>query len=362
MYVSTSSNSLFCFAYISPEGGDNSARFDKVFTDGRQRNTAHHCVVPGSIITSPSRTASTSAPLPTGVTQDDLPDSVDLDIPMSDSSQAVGQFTPATVVLVSDKTCQLAGLLHPPNAHSADYSGRAHPTGPFGRVQLPRTYKSDATTLFEAALPRSITRLERGHIRPPWRRPLNGRPYSGILTDDIIGSCTDGAVYAFSILDERAWKMLALVQNLIRIRNVKVERSRRSVVPRKEDRGSSDKGKAKGALDILLPGSASPSAPSSPGSSTPSHADRAEVKLRDVNPEAGHPNPRNYHVDGDLILRFFDGDVLGQIERLRDLLEEAGREVGMHFIELAGDLGVEAKIPVLMAVGRWLSNVLMDLL
>lgn len=64
---------------------------------------------------------------------------------------------------------------------------------------------------FEAAMPRSITRLRKGNIRPPWQWKGN---LPGILHDDIIGTGTDGSLYAFSVLDEQSWRLLRFVQNM----------------------------------------------------------------------------------------------------------------------------------------------------
>jgi hypothetical protein len=175
-------------------------------------------------------------------------------------------------------------------------------------------------------------------------------------------------VYAFSILDEKATRMLRLIQNLIQTRNSKEEMERRSVVERKDGSG---KGKTS-ALHMFIHGPSSPSAPSSPASSTAkSNSKRTAVKLRDIDPDQGKRHPRNHHVDGDMILRFFDEDILGQTDRLAELLSDSKREVGELFLQLATDLGIvgnmtgtgsEWERAVLVAVGRWMSGVLQDLL
>jgi hypothetical protein len=123
---------------------------------------------------------------------------------------------PRTLILVSDKSCSLAGLLQPSQP----------------------TLSNAAPTLFEASLTRCVTRLRRGSIRPPWRRhypksfatselralqhdlsdpkDLPARPpVVGILADDILGTAVDGTLFAFSILDTPAWSMLKFLETLI---------------------------------------------------------------------------------------------------------------------------------------------------
>lgn len=65
-----------------------------------------------------------------------------------------------------------------------------------------------ASTIFEAQLPGSITRLRRIHP-PPWKQFLDSE--SSVIA---IGSTTDGSFFQFSILDENAWRLLAFIQTL----------------------------------------------------------------------------------------------------------------------------------------------------
>ena len=71
-----------------------------------------------------------------------------------------------------------------------------------------REGKTLISTMFEARLPGSITRLYRIHP-PPWKQYLDSK--SSIIG---IGSMTDGSFFQFSILDENAWRLLAFIQTM----------------------------------------------------------------------------------------------------------------------------------------------------
>lgn len=64
------------------------------------------------------------------------------------------------------------------------------------------------STVFEARLPGSITRLRRIHP-PPWKQYLNSE--SSVIA---VGSTTNGSFFQFNILDESAWRLLAFIQTL----------------------------------------------------------------------------------------------------------------------------------------------------
>ncbi|KAF3161364.1 hypothetical protein TWF225_001686 [Orbilia oligospora] len=68
------------------------------------------------------------------------------------------------------------------------------------------------TRVFEAHLPNSIASLRMGDLRAPWR-PRN-LELPGVISpnSDIIGTCFDGAIYKFTILNEEATKLLAYLQ------------------------------------------------------------------------------------------------------------------------------------------------------
>lgn len=64
------------------------------------------------------------------------------------------------------------------------------------------------STVFEALLPSSVTRLRRINP-PPWKQYLDSE--SSVAA---VGSTTDGSFFQFSILDENAWRLLAFIQTL----------------------------------------------------------------------------------------------------------------------------------------------------
>ncbi|KAH9826080.1 Mono-functional DNA-alkylating methyl methanesulfonate N-term [Teratosphaeria destructans] len=72
------------------------------------------------------------------------------------------------------------------------------------------THATSAELLFEADLPRSITRLRQSDLRPRWK---DGPP-DGVVVDNIIGSAPDGALFGIALLDERLWKRLSWLQRL----------------------------------------------------------------------------------------------------------------------------------------------------
>ncbi|KAK3044935.1 hypothetical protein LTS18_015007, partial [Coniosporium uncinatum] len=94
------------------------------------------------------------------------------------------------LVLVADKAKGLVGLAHP----------------------LVDRHQQVTSTLFEAHLSKSVMRLKRASIRPPWQQ----RNIKGVLVDDIIGSCTDGRMFQFSIVNAAVWRLLKFIENLCR--------------------------------------------------------------------------------------------------------------------------------------------------
>jgi hypothetical protein len=175
-----------------------------------------------------------------------------------------------TIVLVNDKkSSSITGLYHAPE----------------------RTHKNAAYTVFEACLPRTVIRIQQGDIRPPWRRPSNSSKFpTGVLIDDIIGACSDGTIYTFSILSEPARHMLRFLQNLIE------EKEKRD--PAKHDTLINHRNA--GISDVLMNGL---------------EGNQVEkIRALDVEPrqnERGQGGPRHKHIDGDLLLRWLsvDGDI-----------------------------------------------------
>lgn len=64
---------------------------------------------------------------------------------------------------------------------------------------------------FEVNLKQSIIRLRRGDFRPRWKQKLP----QGVLTDNVVGACTDGSVIGLFAIDEMLWRRLFWLQRLI---------------------------------------------------------------------------------------------------------------------------------------------------
>lgn len=76
-----------------------------------------------------------------------------------------------------------------------------------------QTYQTASQTLFELTLPQCVTHFARSTaIRPPWRAIT----VSGVLEADILGSCTDGTVYQFTIIDDKTRLLLKFLENLVK--------------------------------------------------------------------------------------------------------------------------------------------------
>lgn len=235
-------------------------------------------------------------------------------------------------VLVTDKkSSSVAALYHPPE----------------------HTYSNASETLFEACLPRAVVRIDRGDIRPPWRRANHSGKIAGVLADDIFGACTDGTIFAFSILSQSSRHLLRLVQNLI---EVKTSRSavhqHDKVKPRSGD-----------IFRILM-------------NDTPG-AQHGDIMIRDVDPRhlerASQRGPRHKHVDGDLLKRWLsesDSDVQSLVcngvdTEISKLFEELARDVCGEGRGEGSDgkgKGMKEDREVFEQVKRWMWNVLMPLL
>lgn len=76
-----------------------------------------------------------------------------------------------------------------------------------------QTYQIASQTLFEITLPQCVTHFARSTaIRPPWRAISD----PGVLEADILGSCTDGTVYQFTIVDDKTRLLLKFLENLVK--------------------------------------------------------------------------------------------------------------------------------------------------
>ncbi|KAL9630874.1 MAG: hypothetical protein Q9204_004500 [Flavoplaca sp. TL-2023a] len=118
-----------------------------------------------------------------------------------------------SLVLATDLDCRIAGLWQPPQPH------------------LDRT----TPLIFEAFLPRSITRLcriqtqkDRLLLTQPEPQstystsPINGKIGNGnvaraeryLSIENLLATCEDGTIYQLSLLDQASWTLLAYIQNM----------------------------------------------------------------------------------------------------------------------------------------------------
>ncbi|KAI9671656.1 MAG: hypothetical protein M1831_003184 [Alyxoria varia] len=72
------------------------------------------------------------------------------------------------------------------------------------------TIRSITKPVFEAKLHRPVRTLRKINSQQPWKM----KQVEGIIERDIIGTATDGSLFAFSILTERLWRLLGFIQNL----------------------------------------------------------------------------------------------------------------------------------------------------
>ncbi|KAK4541683.1 hypothetical protein LTR36_007827 [Oleoguttula mirabilis] len=100
--------------------------------------------------------------------------------------------TPDALALLSTKNGRIIGLTSP--SHTSDARPRRH----------------SADILFEARLPRSLTRVRQSDVRPKWK------PASppGVLTDNLIGTAPDGTLVGLALLDGKLWRRLFWLQRL----------------------------------------------------------------------------------------------------------------------------------------------------
>jgi hypothetical protein len=213
------------------------------------------------------------------------------------------------------------------------------------------TYSNASPTLFEACLSRTVIRLDRGDIRPPWRRPNTAGQITGIIVDDIIGACTDGTVFSLSILSQPAGLLLRLLQNLIEIKaNRSGAYKHDTINPRSGD-----------IFNVLM--------------SNTTGNQHGEILVRDVDPrhlgQSSKRGPKHKHVDGDLLKHWLHEG--GDLEFLtRDNVDE---EITGLFEELALDVeqrwgarnrgeGIDQHENRRLCehVKRWMSEVLMPVL
>jgi hypothetical protein len=214
------------------------------------------------------------------------------------------------------------------------------------------TYSNASSTLFEACLRRTVVRLDRGDIRPPWRRPNtpNGK-ITGVLTDDIIGACTDGTIFSFSILSQPARYLLRLIQNLIEVKAIRAPKNRHCTINSR----SGD------ILDVLI-------------NNAGGNQD-GSIRVRDVDPrhleDISQRGASHKHIDGDLLTRWMEEGEEGAVEFL--VWDDTDEEVGKLFENMVLDVDERWGVrnsghqrsenrELYGFVERWMAEVLMPVL
>jgi hypothetical protein len=175
------------------------------------------------------------------------------------------------------------------------------------------------------------------------------------LLDDIIGACTDGTVYSFSLLKPPALILLKYIQRLIEIKVARAT-SKRATGFRK-----------------LLP--SHPTTAYRGLFAEPTLRVDAPITLGDLGPTSlesiGFIAPKEWHVDGDVIVRFLDGeytDVSWDEKHALFTLLTTGTDpaVMQRFVELADEALDDKKKPEnemdwAQLVQDWLREVTLDM-
>ena len=290
VYVSTLQHSHLCYKVVE-SARPGTFEFVREFSDSGMRNCARHLVI-------------------------DLPNAKD---------NSSNRF----VLLTDKKSSSVTGLYQPPVM----------------------TYSNASPTLFEACLPRTVIRLDRGDIRPPWRRPNTAGQITGIIVDDIIGACTDGTVFSLSILSQPAGLLLRLLQNLIEIKaNRSGAYKHDTINPRSGD-----------IFNVLM--------------SNTTGNQHGEILVRDVDPrhlgQSSKRGPKHKHVDGDLLKHWLHegGDLEFLIrdnvdEEITGLFEELALDVEQRWGARHRGEGIDQHENRRLCehVKRWMSEVLMPVL
>lgn len=214
-----------------------------------------------------------------------------------------------TTTLMTTKTAQLIALTHP------------SPT---------TTTSKTAPILFEAQLPRSLTRLRQCAIRPTWKPP----PPPGVLLSNILGCAPDGTLLGIALLSDSLWRQLSWLQRLCEWDETL---SPHSFQDPKYAVGEGTYARNERGMPIGL------------------SARRGEVVMR-----TARPKEQDGHVDGDVLARAMVGGREAAVRRLRELVGEmagrddrAGEWVRRHLEEEMGCLEEVVEVLERVLDGWW---------
>ena len=71
-------------------------------------------------------------------------------------------------------------------------------------------HSNAAELLFEAQLPRCLTRIRQCNIRPRWKAD----PPKGVIVDNVLGCTANGTIVGIALLDEQFWRRLSWLHRL----------------------------------------------------------------------------------------------------------------------------------------------------
>ncbi|KAK5175476.1 uncharacterized protein LTR77_000615 [Saxophila tyrrhenica] len=173
------------------------------------------------------------------------------------------------------------------------------------------TNSLSSTLLFEAQLPRSLTRLRQCNIRPRWKPS----PPFGVLVDNILGCAPDGSLIGVTLLDKKLWRRLSWLQRLCEWSEELSPHSWQTPEYSVSERSFA---RDERVMPVGLAG-----------------GEREEVVMR-----TGKPRASDGHVDGDVLARLMEGGAAAARERLEAVLKEiaggddrAGEWVRRHLDE-----------------------------
>ena len=166
-----------------------------------------------------------------------------------------------------------------------------------------------------------------------------------MVCDDVLGACSDGTIYSFSILSEQAIALLKFIENLIQAREVRD--------PAEKFCTTKLSGSA-GVMKMLMDG-------------VENNTQVDVIQVREVDPGEGKYVPKKVWVDGDRILGYFGGvEAMEDGKAVMELVRSDGMERGVEglFWRIVGELGLrgDTEKEGVRMVGEWIGAVLGRLL
>ena len=230
-------------------------------------------------------------------------------VALTDSNDQAQTIMETGVILVSTKYGKLLGLR--PNAAPHDSNSRSN-------------------LVFEAQLPRSLTRLRTCNIRARW----NPNPPDGMSKDNVIGCSTDGSIVGIATLDEHLWRRLHWLQRLI---EWSPKLSPHSYHNPAYATGDGMYAKNQRLMPIGLRTQHRDETLERADEVTMVE-DEVEVKLHEVAMRTNRPHLRDTHIDGDVLSRLLrqedpEGTLADILREVASRNDAVGEWVQTHFQE-----------------------------